>query len=213
MASDSALSYDSTGDSSSLRRMRLRVPAIAGYTHAAAWLAALAAGWGVLPELGDSAAEVAAAYGDHQAAATTQSLLNHGVAAAAVGAVAVVLLARGRRLAGTTAALAAVLAFGQLALEQGAIATGDVDRAGSLFDLSLRVDGIKMLAFGVVAVTTAQLLSTTWQRALTYTTAAALAASGVAYATLTPGLADTAFLSLPLLLIWFAALGARLTRS
>ncbi|WTW95594.1 hypothetical protein OG216_20380 [Streptomycetaceae bacterium NBC_01309] len=184
----------------------------AGYTHAAAWAAALAVGWGKTPELGDGDAAVATAYADHGTAAVVQYTLTHGLAAAAIAVVAFVLISRGQRLAGWVAAVASVLAFGQLVLEQAAIAASDPERAGGLFNLSLHIDGVKMLAFAAVAVITAPLLAGKWQRGVAYATAAAITVSGVGYLLLASSLAGAAMLSLPLLLVWFAVLAVRLGR-
>ncbi|WP_436774081.1 hypothetical protein [Yinghuangia sp. YIM S09857] len=195
------------------RRSRLILPtAAAGYVHAAAWIAALGVGMGKVPELGDDNGAIATAYADNGSAAVVQSVLTHGIAAAAIAVVAMALLNRGRRLAGWTAAVASVLAFGQLVLEQGAIAASDPDRAGGLFNLALRVDGVKMFAFAAVAVLTVPLLARSWQRGVAYATAAAITLSGVGYLLLVPSLGAAAMLSLPLLLVWFAVLAVRLSR-
>ncbi|MEU8136850.1 hypothetical protein [Streptodolium elevatio] len=195
------------------RRSRIALPTVtAGYTHAAAWVAALAVSWGKTPELGDDNAAVAAAYADNGPVAIAQSVLTHGIAAAAVAVVAMALLAHGRRLAGWTAATAAALAFGQLVLEQAATAASDPERAGGLFNLALRVDGVKMFAFAAVATLTAPLLAKTWQRWVAYATAATITASGVGYLLLAPSLGAAAMLSLPLLLVWVAVLAVRLGR-
>lgn len=194
------------------RRSRTLPTVSAGYAHAAAWVAALAVSWGKLPELGDGNAAIATAYADNGSVAVVQSVLTHGIAAAAIAVVAVALLRQGRRLAGWAAAGASGLAFGQLVLEQAAIAASDPGRAGGLFNLSLRVDGVKMLAFALVAAVTAPLLAKTWQRGIAYGTAAAIAVSGVGYLLLTASLGAAAMLSLPLLLVWFAVLAVRLGR-
>ncbi|MYW03876.1 hypothetical protein [Streptomyces sp. SID3343] len=188
---------------------RFRRTATAGYVHAAAWIVGLTVGAGALPEAGDSHAEIAAAYDGHAAQAIGQSVLVHGIAAAAIAAVAVALTGRGMRLAGWTAWLAAALAAGQLALEQVAIAASDPDRVGTLYNLSLRVDGVKMLAFAVVAVATTAVLAKPWQRWTAYATAATITVSGLGYLFANTALGGAAILSLPLLLVSVALLGRR----
>jgi hypothetical protein len=190
---------------SSKSRTRQSRSALAGYVHAGAWIAGLAVGWGVLPEAGDSHTEIATAYDAHPAQAIAQSALTHGLAAAAIGIIAAALLAAGRRTAGWAGALAAVLALIQLVLEQ--VAISDLDRAGSLFDLSLRVDGIKMLAFAVMAVAMAPILSATWQKWTAYATAAAITISGLGYLGDIAPLSMAALFSLPLLLVWMVLAG------
>jgi hypothetical protein len=186
-------------------RTRQSRSALGGYVHAGAWIAGLAVGWGVLPEAGDSHAEIAAAYDAHPAQAIAQSALTHGLAAAAIAVIAAALLTAGRRAAGWAGAVAAVMALVQLVLEQVAIA--DLDQAGSLFDLSLRIDGIKMLAFAVMAIAAAPILTVTWQRWTAYATAAAITVSGLGYLGDSTALSMAALLSLPLLLVWMVLAG------
>jgi hypothetical protein len=186
-----------------MNRTRQSRSGLAGYVHAGAWIAGLAVGWGVLPEAGDSHAEIAAAYDAHPAQAIAQSALTHGLAAAAIVVIAAALLAAGRRTAGWAGAVAAGLALVQLVLEQVAIA----DRAGSLFDLALRIDGVKMLAFAVMAIAMGPILSVTWQRWTAYATAAAITVSGLGYLGDIAPLSIAAFLSLPLLLDWMVLAG------
>ncbi|MEU9320491.1 hypothetical protein [Streptomyces sp. NPDC048295] len=199
----------------------------AGYAHAAAWLLGLAAGWGAAPEVGDTPARIATAYADRPVQAVVQALLVHGVAAAGLVVVGSGLLDRARRTgnaaarpAGRAGVVAGALAFLQLVLELIAIPGADPaspGRTGTLFEVVQRVDGAKMLALAVLAAAACAAsrhgallrrreLVTGWALAATITV------SGIGYLLLSTALAPAAFISLPLLLIWIAALGAALRR-
>lgn len=90
---------------------------------------------------------------------------------------------------------------------------GHVASAGSLFEALSRLDGVKMFA---LPGATAWLAATRpalprWLRRVTVLVALALIASGCAYITLSNAFAWTAFVSLPLLLLWVAGAGIALT--
>jgi hypothetical protein len=181
--------------------------AAGGYLHAGAWAAGLSIGWGVLPEAGDGTSEIAAKYAAHQGAAIAQSVLVHGLAAVAVALVAAALVGAGRRLAGYAAYAAAGLASGQLVLEQLAVHSSADTTTAALFNAAQRVDGAKILLFAVAAVAVGRAATGRWPRLLGYSTAAAIAASGVGYLAGAEPLRAAAMLSLPLLLVWLVAAG------
>ena len=141
-----------------LRRRALpSVPGVAGIAFVAAWTAGLAV-WPTNLALDASDATVFTAYTRHQGAAVTQYLFVEGVAAAALAVVVVAFgQAAGRRgasglgrlsvLAGVGAAIVSLIecVLGLL-LDRAADPDGDANRAGDLFDLINRLDGVKMLA-------------------------------------------------------------------
>lgn len=181
--------------------------AAGGYLHAGAWAAGLSIGWGVLPEAGDSTSDIAAKYAAHQGAAIAQSVLVHGLAAVAVALVAAALVGAGRRLAGYAAFAASGLALGQLVLEQVAVHSSADTTTAALFNAAQRVDGVKMLLFAAAAVAVGRAATGRWAGLLSYTTAAAIAVSGVGYLAGAAPLRAAAMLSLPLLLVWMIAAG------
>ncbi|MFF9349356.1 hypothetical protein [Streptomyces sp. NPDC014734] len=202
----------------------------AGYAHAAAWILGLAVAWGATPEAGDTYAEITAAYADRPFRAVAQALLVHGVAAAGLMVVGSGLVDWARRTgstgarqagwAGWAGRIAGALACVQLVLEliavtgAGPSASG---RTGALFEAVQRVDGVKMLALAALAaaVCAASRHGALLRRreiVLGWVLAATITASGIGYLFLSTALTPTAFLSLPVLLIWIAVLGTALTR-
>lgn len=207
--------------------VRRRQPLVAGVTHAAAWVAGLTVAAGATPELGDSAAEITSAYVDGAGRAVAQSVLVHGLAAGALAVLGVALLRRAAgcrdratRFAGWAGLISAVLALVQLVLELVAIGradVGDPGRAGGLFELVQRVDGVKMftlaaLALGVGAAARRVVPLRRWESLTGYALAATIVGSGLGYLLLNTAFAQLALLSLPLLLVWVVALGHALSR-
>ncbi|MFD7618293.1 hypothetical protein [Streptomyces sp. NPDC059802] len=199
----------------------------AGYTHAVAWVLGLAAAWGAAPEVGDTPAGITTAYADRPVQAITQALLVHGVAAACLVVVGSGLLDRARRTSSTAAhsagwagRVAGVLAFVQLVLELVAVRGADPaspGRTGALFEAVQRADGVKMLALAVLAAAAcaASRHGTLLRRrevVIGWVLAATITVSGIGYLFLSTALTSAAFISLPLLLIWIAVLGAALRR-
>ncbi|MFD7440113.1 hypothetical protein [Streptomyces sp. NPDC059909] len=199
----------------------------AGYTHAAAWILGLTAAWGATPEVGDTHARIAIAYADRPLQAIAQALLVHGVAAVGLAAVGSGLLGWARRtgvaaarFAGWTGTAAAALAFVQLVLELIAVSGADPaspGRTGALFEAVQRVDGVKMFALAALAAAACVAsrhgtLLRRWEAVTGWALAATITASGIGYLLLSTALTPMAFISLPLLLVWIAALGAALGR-
>ncbi|MFG2715335.1 hypothetical protein ACGFX2_32965 [Streptomyces goshikiensis] len=197
----------------------------AGYTHAAAWILGLAAGWGATPEVGDTHAGITTAYADRPVQSLAQALLVHGVAAVCLVVVGSGLLDWARRtrndaarLAGWAGRAAGALASLQLVLELIAVPGADPaspGRSGALFEMVQRVDGVKMLALAALAVAACGAcrhgtLLRRWEVVAGWVLAATITASGIGYLLLSTALTPTALISLPLLLIWIAALGAAL---
>jgi hypothetical protein len=132
---------------------------------------------------------------------------------------------RGARRLGRVAVLAgigaAIVSLIQCALglwlAGAAVPDGEAGRAGVLFDLINRMDGVKMLALAAMAFAAVGLVRRggLLSRWLGYTAAlltAALTASGIGYLLLNDTLAQAAAVSLPLLLIWVAGAGLALGR-
>ncbi|WP_406724942.1 hypothetical protein WJ438_10155 [Streptomyces sp. GD-15H] len=80
-----------------------------------------------------------------------------------------------------------------------------------------RVDGVKMFALAALAAATCAAsrhgsLLRRWKAVTGWALAVTITASGIGYLLLSTALTPTAFVSLPLLLVWIAALGAALGR-
>ncbi|MER5500273.1 MULTISPECIES: hypothetical protein [unclassified Streptomyces] len=199
----------------------------AGYVHAAAWILGLAAAWGAAPEVGDTHAEITTMYADRPVQTLVQALFVHGVAAVGLLVVGSGLVDRARRTGNTAAGwagwagrAAGALAGVQLVLEVIAISGADPaspGRTGALFEAVQRTDGVKMLVLAALAAATcaASRHSTLLRRGevvIGWALAVTITVSGIGYLLLSTALTPVAFISLPLLLIWIAALGAALGR-
>jgi hypothetical protein len=121
-------------------------------------------------------------------------------------------------LAGISAAIVSLVecALG-LVLSAGAVPDGETDRAGTLFHLINRIDGVKMLAVAAMALAAFELarrgaLVPRWLGYVSAALSAAMTASAVGYLLLDNTLPQAAALSLGLLLIWVAATGIAVGR-
>lgn len=199
--------------------------AISGGTYLAAWLVGLV----VAPSTPDAFAPVGAVHAffvRHHTAALLQSVLVHGVAGLAlagwVTAVAHRVGGQQVRLGRIAGLTAAALSLAQLGLELRLVqqaTTGNATGTNWAFDTLNRVDSIKLLVLAVmVAAFTLVAL-----RARARRSCAVLGGLGVLLALLLPisgaaFLLDSTFLtallygSLPLLLVWVAAVTAMLYR-
>jgi hypothetical protein len=158
-----------------------------------------------------------------------QYLLVEGLAAIALAVVAIALGQAARRrgaerlgqatvVAGLTAAALSLAQCALGLLLAGSVAPdGETDRAGRLFDLINRMDGVKMFALAAMAVAGVGLVRrAVLPRWLGYTAAfltVALVASGAGYLLLNTTLAQVVFVSGPLLLVWVTGSGMALTRT
>jgi hypothetical protein len=168
-------------------------------------------------------AKVLATYRAHQLAAMTEYLLIEGFAAIALAVVVLALGQAARRRGAERLGVATVVAgliAAALSLAQcvlglllaGSVAPdGKTDQAGRLFDLINRMDGVKMFALAAMAVAGVWLVRRALlPRWLGYTAAllmVALIASGAGYLLLNSTLAQAAFVSGPLLLVWVTGAG------
>jgi hypothetical protein len=222
--------YTATTPSTPIRSPRgwLAAPAVAGLAFVAAWVTGLLV-WPSNLDLAAPDARVVSTYAGHQGVAIAQYLLVEGLAAIAL---AIVVLAlgrtarrRGARRLGAVVMLVGIgavtisLAECALGLRLTSIVAADdkAARAGTLFDLINRLDGVKMLALAAVALAGVGLRRGTgllprWLDYVAVLLAAAMIASGVGYLLLNNSLSQAAAVSLALLLVWVAATGMTLGR-
>jgi hypothetical protein len=213
-----------TADSSSARAVGRRTgrgdaaPLVVALAYVLTWVIGLAIGAPELTPEHDGAV-VIAAY-ETSPAALLQAVLVHGVAGLLIGVLAVLHARRGaglsrprRILTLVAGALAALLSWvqlaGEVALIQGFPAA---DAAWQLWATVAVVDGAKMLALAVLVVATLPRLRALPLRILAGLAAASLVVSGVGYLSLQLELMSTAYVSLPLLLVW-AVVSALLGRN
>jgi hypothetical protein len=209
-------------------RSRITAPAVAGIGYTAAWVLGLAV-WPSNLDVGAANVKVVATYSAHQGAAITQYLLIEGLAAIALALVVTALgqaarrrgaerLGRATVVAGLTAVALSLAQCALGLLLAGSVAPdGEAGRAGRLFDLINRMDGVKMFALAAMAVAGLGLVrQAVLPRWLGYTAAlltAALIASGAGYLLLNTTLAQAAFVSGSLLLVWVTGAGVALART
>lgn len=160
------------------------------------------------PGMAASAADVHAHFEAHRTAAVVQSVLVHGLAGLALAGV---VLSVSRATGGTIgrfAGLAAVaVSLLQVALMGLLRQSGDADSALRWFDAINVADSFKLLALGIfVAATASALAHPRWVRSLTLVLAPLLPISGAAFLLRSEELYLVLYLSLPLLLIWTAAI-------
>ncbi len=206
-------------------RSLITASAVAGISYATAWVVGLAV-WPSNLDVAASNLKVLATYRAHHGAAMTQYVLVEGLAAIALAVVVNALgqaaRRRGARRLGAAAVVAGLTAAAVsliecvlgLLLADSVAPHGETERAGRLFDLINRLDGVKMFALAALAVAGFGLVRrTVVPRWLGYTAAlltVALIASGVGYLLLNTTLAQAALLSGPLLLVWVTGAGVAL---
>jgi hypothetical protein len=211
-----------TGSKAAGSAWRIYLPAAAGVSYVAAWIAGLAA-WPVNLALNADGAQVAAAYRAHPAEAAVQYLLVEGLAGVLLGIVlAGVVRASAGRVGGRAAGPAVLGAIAVLTsltqcviglLVTAAAVGGRTASCGPLSDLVNRLDGVKMLALAAAALWLAAWpVLPRWLRGVAVALGLALVASGYGYLTLSSALGWAAYVSGPLLLLWVAGTGIALTR-
>jgi hypothetical protein len=206
-------------------RNLIAAPAVAGVAYSTAWVLGLAV-WPSNLDVAATNAKVVAVYSANQGAAMTQYLLVEGLAAIAL-AVVVISLGRAARMrraeppgrATVVAGLsAATVSLAQCALGQvlagSAAPDGETHRAGRLFDLINRMDGVKMFALAAMAVAGVGLARRAvlprWLGYIAALLTCALIASGAGYLLLNTTLAQAVLVSGPLLLVWVTGTGLAL---
>jgi len=202
------------------------VPAVAGIIYSAAWIVGLVI-WLSNLDVMASGSAVLAGYAGYQANAMMQYALTEGVAAVAL---AVVMLAVGwaaharnaagfGRVAMLAGIGAAVISLIQCGLGQWlagwVVPHHDANLAGTIFTVINRMDGVKMLILAAMAVAGAGLalrahVLPRWLGFVGVLLAVALVLSGIGYLLLLSPLAQAAFASLPLLLVWVTGTGVTL---
>jgi len=194
-------------------RSLITAPAVAGIAYATAWVVGLAV-WPSNLDVAASNVKVLATYRAHQGAALTQYVLVEGLAALALAVVVIALGRAARRrdadrlgavtvVAGLTAVALSLVECALGLLLAGSVAPdGDTERAGRLFDLINRLDGVKMLALAATAIAGVALVRrAVLPRWLGYTAALLaipLLATGAGYLMLNTTLAQAAYVSGPL---------------
>lgn len=210
------------------RHRGLAAPATAGIAFIAAWVTGLLV-WPSNLDVAASGARVVSVYAGHQGAAVAQYVLVEGLAAVALGVVVIALGRAARRrgagrlggavvLAGVGAVAVSLVecALGLL-LAGVVVPDGESARAGTLFDLINRLDGLKMLALAAVALAGVGVARRAgvlprWLGCVAALLAVALIASGVGYLLLNTTVSQGAAVSLGLLLVWVAGTGVTLGR-
>ena len=201
--------------------------ALAAIGYSTVWVVGLAI-WPSNLDVRASNAKVLVTYSAHQGAALAQYLLIEGVAAIALAVVVTILGQAARRhgvgrlgavavVAGLTAAALSLIQCALGLLLAGFVARdGEIARAGLLFDLINRMDGVKMLALSAMALAGVGLARrAVLPRWLGYAAAfltVALVASGAGYLLVNTTLAAAVFVSGPLLLVWVTGTGVALAR-
>jgi hypothetical protein len=194
---------------------RRRLLTVTGIAYSLSWLAGLSVAAPSL-RLTASGAQIATAFAGHETAVVAQFALTEGLPAAGLAIIAIA-LARAARKSGAAAAGRAALIAGAAAafisllqFVLGAVLAGTASpgTAHLLYDAVNRLDGVKMFALAVLGLAGAA--SRVLPRRLRYTgiaLAITIAASGIAYLLLLPGLAILAIPSGVLLLVFITGTG------
>ena len=198
------------------------LPAIAGIGYAAAWMAGLIE-WPSNLAINAPGTQIVALYSQHSSQATVQYLLVEGIAGVLLGVVLIHLFRVVRRPGPAVRVVGpAVLGLGAAALSVAqcvlglllvsSAKAGDVARTHGLFELVNRLDGGKQLLLCASVIVLAAGVRSRgvlprWLQGVAWVLAATLLPSGFAYLSLAHGMAWTASLSLPLLLIFVTGSG------
>jgi hypothetical protein len=193
-----------------LSRRPLRTAAV-GFSLA--WIAGLSVPV-PLVDVDAPASAAAAALSGHEGELAVQSLFVHGLAAAAIVVITLAVAralgdGRAARIARAAGLGAAGLSVLQCVIELVFAATSE----GGLIEAVNRLDGVKMVALGVLALAGSTVVALPRPlRALGPALAVAIFLSAAGYGLLVPALAPAAYLSLPLLLVWMTGSGLALAR-
>jgi hypothetical protein len=186
-----------------------RVLPVAGISYVSAWIVGLAvnpAG----PALDAERHVVVAHYANHAGQAAAQSLLVHGVAAAALGFVVLTVTRRaeGRDLLLARAAGMTAVGLSVLQMVLGLLAAGDSSAAPARLEALSRIDGLKMLALAVFVAATLTMvrrrLLPRWLGGVGGVLVVALVPAAIGYLTMSTTLAIAAAPALLLLLVFVA---------
>ena len=197
------------------RRRRLTVPGLAGLGFTLSWIAGLAVP-APSPRFGAPGAEVVAALAGHGPEVAAQFALTEGLPAAAIAVISVALARTAGRHGATTAGwfalvsglAAAIISAVQFGLGMALTATSAPGQAHLLYASADRLDGAKMLALAVLAVTVATMTALPrWLRYTAIALAVAITCSGLVYLLLIAALAAAAGPALVLLLAFMTGCG------
>jgi hypothetical protein len=204
-----------------LARWFMFLPALAGIGYGIAWAGGLAV-WPSNLTIDATKREIVSLYAAHQSDAKAQYLAVEGIAGLLLGIVLFTCIWRIRRCERTWTSRAAVAGGVAVAVSLlqcllglllvSAAGKGELGQSGDIYQLINRLDGVKQLLLGACVVMLSILLRTTsnypvWLGRTSVITGIALVPSGLAYLLLWNGLAVTAFVSLPLLILWVAGTG------
>ena len=199
-------------------RRLLTVTGVTGIAYTLSWIAGLAVA-APSPKLTASGASITAALAGHQAAVVLQFGLTEGLPAIGLAVISIALARAARRagaaaharivlIAGLTAAL---ISLAQFVLGVTLAAATNPGTAHLLYEAVNRLDGVKMLALAILGLAGATSgVLPRWLRYAGITLAIAITCSAVAYLLLLPGLADLAYVSGPLLLLFITGTGLAL---
>ena len=205
------------GDATS-RSTRTR---LAAWVYPSAWIAGLSV-TAASTDVAASGSAVLKEFSTHQTGAALQWILTQGLAPCSLLFVLASLrrvasgsekLASVSRISGT---LGAIISLSQclagLWLTTVVVRDQDASSAGLLKDAIDRADGVKMLAFAVMAWSGTVLLerrglAARWLKLVGFALTVSITVSGLGYLLLNTFLAYAAWVSLPLLLVWVAGVG------
>jgi hypothetical protein len=216
-----------TGDQAGTWGRAVRTPAaVAGLGYTASWILSFVVG-APMPGVAASGDQIVAAFAGHDWPSIASFVLQEGIPAVALAAVAL-LVAQAARRAGARRAGLAVAVFGVAAaavslaelvmaawLQYGPVTSGHATAAGTLWSAIQRTDGAKMLVLAAMAAALAVLSATSavlprWLAPLTLLLAACLVISGLGYVLLANALSDAVYASGVLLLAAVTATGVTL---
>jgi hypothetical protein len=199
---------------------------IATVGYALAWIAGLSV-LGSSTQVSANGMQVVRALAGHQFAAGLQYALTEGATALFLitvvwGVTGNAQYSRARRTMRLAAVAATVVSLAEcglgLWLSIGLARPGEVGPAGTVNDVITRLDGLKMLLLALVATAAAvatrggTLPLPRWLSPLAAVLAIAIAVSGVGYLALSDAAASTAWVSLPLLIVFVTVAGLTTAR-
>jgi hypothetical protein len=204
-----------------LGRWFMFLPALAGISYGIAWVGGLAA-WPSNLTIDATNREIVSLYAAHQSEARAQYLVVEGIAGVLLGMVLFYCIWRIRRCERTWTSRAAVAGGVAVSVSLlqcllglllvSAASKGYLGQSGDIYQSINRLDGVKQLLLCACVVMLGVLLRKTsnyplWLGRTSVITGIALVTSGLAYLLLWNVLAGTAFVSLPLLILWVAGTG------
>jgi hypothetical protein len=193
-------------------------PAAAGVAYTVSWIAGLSIP-APSPKLAATGTQIVSALAGHGAGIAGSFAFSEGLPAFGLAVVAAAIArsihaagrARTARIAMLSGMFAAVISLIQFVLGVALAHASAPGTAHLLYELVNRLDGVKMFALAVLALTVAVTrLRPGWLRYLGGALAVAIAGSGIAYLCLLDSLAVLAYLSGVLLLIFIPAVGITL---